>query len=130
MLRRWKVALLGGLGVVAIGSALLFWREPALAADAADGSYYHHCCGTIALKEGEMVLGGRKRVDYEIGRDAQGPYILPESFVGTWEDRGFEIDGTRKVEKLRVDQLPRPQTITLPALHGTHSFKRKAPLRR
>ena len=112
---------------VVIGLSLFLLREPGLAADAADGSYVNDCCGTLVLREGRMVLGEVKSVAYELGEDADGPYALPERYVGTWEERGFEIDGSRAPVKLRLDAVPRPSQIIVPAATGWHSFDRKAP---
>jgi hypothetical protein len=36
-------------------------------------------------------------------------------YVGGLDSRGFEVDGTRPAPKLRLDRLPAPETIRLPA---------------
>ena len=60
--------------------------------------------------------------------DQAGPYVLPAAYVGTWEDRGFEVDGTRKAVKLRLDAIPQPTRIDLPAARGWYRFDRKVPI--
>jgi hypothetical protein len=74
-----------------------------------------------------MVLNDRQSVRYDVGRDAQGPYLLPRPYyVGGLDDRGFEVDGTRPAEKLRLDRLPAPTTLRLPADGGDFLMKRQA----
>ena len=65
-------------------------------------------------------LNGSQTVLYDIGRDADGPYLLPRTYVGAYEDVGFEVDGTQPARKLRLDRLPGPRTIQLPM--GTRAF--------
>ena len=117
------------LSVAALLLGLSAFREPGLAADAADGTYVHDCCGAVVLRGGRMDVGGGKWVDYELGTDEAGPYLLPETFVGTWEERGFEVDGTRAPIKLRLDRLPNPGRIAVPAARGWRGFDRKSPQR-
>src|SRR5665213_3112351 len=92
--------------VAALLLALL--REPRLPADAANGSYDNDCCGKIVLSDGTLFLGdkGERSVSYVVQRDKKGPFILPKFFVGTWEDRGFQIDGSRPAVPLRLDRIP------------------------
>ena len=75
-----------------------------------------------------MVLQGGQSVDYAVKVDQTGPYVLPAAYVGTWEDRGFEVDGTRKAVKLRLDAIPQPTRIDLPAARGWYRFDRKVPI--
>jgi hypothetical protein len=73
-----------------------------------------------------MVLNGRQTLRYDLGRDSKGPYLLPRTYyVGGLDARGFEVDGTRPVQKLRLDRLPRPETIVLPADGGAFLLKRE-----
>jgi hypothetical protein len=108
----------------ALAIALLFFllREDGIPAGAANGTYAHDCCGRIVLEDGRMTLGETKTVAYALERDEGGPYLLPDTFVGTWEHRGFEIDGTREPVKLRLDALPGTTRITLPAATGEYVF--------
>jgi hypothetical protein len=119
---------IGGTALVAgLAAALFLLPARGIAADAADGRYVHDCCGTLELRGGEMIMGKAKPVGYAVERDEAGYYLLPETYVGTWEDRGFEIDGSRPPVKLRLDKFPSPRTVTLPALRGIHVLKRARP---
>jgi hypothetical protein len=65
-------------------------------------------------------------VRYDVGRDEQGPYLLPRTYyVGGLDARGFEVDGTRPAQKLRLDRLPGPRTIRLPADGGDFLMRRE-----
>jgi hypothetical protein len=121
---RWIGA---GLASAVAAAPLVFLLSPSsgIAADSADGRFENDCCGTIELSDGRMVLGEKKSVGYVIERDQAGPYVLPATFVGTWEDVGFEIDGSRPVVKLRLDRLPDPTAIQLPNARGSYTFKRQ-----
>ena len=117
---------------VAAAAVLLAWvflgnrGAPAAAVgDGADGDYWHDCCGTIELRRGELVLEGAERVSYTIAKDGAGHYLLPDTYVGTWEHRGFEVDGSRPPLKLRLDKFPKPERVVLPAASGSYSFKRE-----
>lgn len=116
--------------------AIAGWRLAGGGGDrSADGVYWHDCCGTLALDGGRMELGdersargGKKTtVRYTLGRDAGGPFLLPATYVGTWEDRGFEVDGTRQPVKLRLDRLPAPGAVRVPATRGAYTFTRRPP---
>ena len=106
--------------------ALVFLRQPTVSAAAANGSYEHDCCGTLVLRNGSMSFGTEKSVSYVVEEDDLGPYVLPETFVGTWEDRGFQVDGSRAPLKLRLDRIPNPTRIELHDVGRSYSFKRKA----
>ena len=109
---------LAALAVTAAGAFLLMrgshtkFRE--------EGIFENDCCGTVTLARGSLSLNGSRTIRYEIGRDAHGPYILPRTYVGALEDVGFEVDGTQRARKLRLDQLPEPHAIQLPM--GTRAF--------
>jgi hypothetical protein len=108
------------LAATAVALLLLgfFLLRPAPATGAENGAYAGDCCGTLRLEDGRMLLNGRQSVRYSVGRDSAGPYILPATYVGAFEDEGFEVDGTRPTVKLRLDRLPGPTAITL--YRGTH----------
>jgi hypothetical protein len=125
---RWILAA-AALAAAALALFLLL-REPRLRLADADGAYWHDCCGTLELRGGELVLEGRKKVAYALEEDEQGVFVLPATFVGTWEDRGFEVDGTRPPVPLRLDKFPKPERIVLPAPRGSYSFRREVPKRR
>lgn len=122
----WLGSLLA-MGSLVIGLGTIFVQGAGLDANSADGSYANDCCGTIVLRDGRMVLEERTSVDYQLGTDQAGPYLLPKTYVGTWEERGFEIDGSRAPMKLRLDALPKPTRIEVPAVKGSRRFERKPP---
>jgi hypothetical protein len=115
----------------AVGLGLLLLGGPGAEARAANGTYWNDCCGTVELRDGRMVLGEKPAagkqvsVGFVVERDSAGPYVLPERFVGTWEDNGFEVDGSRPPLKLRLDALPGPSRIELPSVRGSYSFERQ-----
>jgi hypothetical protein len=122
--RPWLVVLgAAGAALLLLGVFLL---RPAPATGAENGAFAADCCGTLRLEDGRMLLNGRQSVRYAVGRDSTGPYILPATYVGAFEDEGFEVDGTRPTVKLRLDRLPAPTAIIL--YHGTKplAFKREA----
>jgi hypothetical protein len=118
-----------GVGLVAASTisaaALVLGREQGLPHGSANGEYAHDCCGSLVLKNSEMVLGGKIKVGYVLGRDEAGPYILPDRFVGTWEERGFQLDGSRPPLKLRLDTLPKPASVQFTDFKASQLFKRK-----
>lgn len=105
------IAILGGAGIVLALPLLLFW--PAAPAGLENGAFMNDCCGTLVLHDGAMLLNAKQIVRYAVGRDARGPYILPRTYVGPFEDKGFEVDGSQAVAKLRLDRLPHPTRIIL-----------------
>jgi hypothetical protein len=127
--RRWLARRpLLALGAAAAALLLLglFLLRSAPATGAENGAFAADCCGTLRLEDGRMLLNGKQSVRYAVGRDSAGPYILPATYVGAFEDEGFEVDGTRPTVKLRLDRLPGPQAIVL--YHGTKplTFRREA----
>ena len=121
------VAALAAVAAVAVGWGF-FLLGPAPASGIENGRFEADCCGTLELRGGEMLLNGRQAVRYAVGRDSAGPYLLPRTYyVGGLDDRGFEVDGTRPPLKLRLDRLPRPERIVLPADGPDFLMKRKRP---
>ena len=121
--RRW-IALAVALAVVPSG---LIWRAnrvPHLAYDAADGEYSSYCCGNIELRAGDLYANSARLTGYVVRRDERGPYLLPDTFVGTL-NRGVEADGSRPPRRLRLDTLPRPNRIEFPDADGPSSFRRR-----
>jgi hypothetical protein len=119
--------LVGGAGIAAalLIAFLLFGRAPA-APRPEDGIFANDCCGTVTLDRGRLVVGGQK-IRYEIGRDEKGAFLLPDTYVGPYEDRGFEVDGTTPALKIRPDALPRPTSLALEAYGKVFVFKRERP---
>jgi hypothetical protein len=113
-----------GTGAILLG---LLMHKPAQAGDVVDGIFAHDCCGTLALQSGRMVINNKQAIAYTIARDETGPYITPVTYVGPWEDRGFEVDGTRPAVKMRLDRLPKPTSLVLVAGRSTYIFKRENP---
>ena len=101
--------------VLTAGGGVMLLR-PTAPSGLENGRFEADCCGTLELRDGEMLLNGRQTVRYDVGRDREGPYLLPRTYyVGGLDARGFEVDGTRPVRKLRLDRLPGPETIVVPA---------------
>ena len=119
------------IGVVAAGTILLiaffvFLRKPVVDSSA-NGLFANDFCGTIKLADGEMLLNDQKTISYVVGRDADGPYILPHFDVGAVSDQGLDVDGTRSVRKLRLDRLPSATKLTLHEGSTPYVFKRLTP---
>jgi hypothetical protein len=93
---------------------------------AENGVFANDCCGTVRLDGGSLALNDSQKVHYTIGRDAAGAYVLPAYYVGAVEDQGFEVDGTRPALKLRLDTMPRPNSIILYAGRISYVFHRQA----
>jgi hypothetical protein len=103
----------------------LFLHGPAAPVGRENGAFTQDCCGTLTLRNGGMVLNGKQTVPYVVGEDSRGPYILPSTYVGPFEYRGFEVDGSRPAAKLRLDRLPKPTRILLDGGAKSFLFKRK-----
>lgn len=122
--KMWPIGLAASAGAAALGIALLL-NKPTTPAEAANGLFTHDCCGTLSLRDGRMIINQAKTVRYTVSQDEAGPYIIPETYVGPFENKGFEIDGTRQAIKLRLDHLPRPQSIVLIEGRTPFVLKRK-----
>ncbi len=123
---RWRrFGPIAGLAVAALLAAFFLLRETGVPIGAANGSYEHDCCGTLRLDGGVMLVGESKKVRYSLEQDEAGAYLLPATYVGPWEERGFEIDGTRPALKLRLDRVPGPTRIALTDGRSVYVLKRK-----
>lgn len=116
------------LAAVLCSLALFALRARGLPARAADGAYVNDCCGKLVLSDGTLILGdnGERSVSYVIEWDEKGPFILPKFYVGPWENRGFQIDGSRPALPLRLDRLPAPTTIQLYDYPKSYLFRRQS----
>ena len=123
--RGWIAAGAAAL-VIAVLTGIAAQRWTA-APEITGGTFANDCCGTLTLEGGRMILGEHQSVEFAVREDEAGMYLLPEAYVGAWEDRGFEIDGTRKPVKLRLDRLPEPSRIDIPAATGVRTFERRLP---
>ncbi|MFL6858895.1 MAG: hypothetical protein ACJ8EB_13455 [Allosphingosinicella sp.] len=123
-----KVWVLAGAGALAAlgGGGLLLLRGPP-PSQGEEGTFENDCCGTVTLAKGRIALNGGQSVRYDVARDARGPYLLPHTYVGALEDRGFEVDGTQPARELRLDRLPAPQAIQLPMGKRAFVFRRTRP---
>ena len=119
----WALSAVAGLALLA-ALALLLGTRPEPPARGEDGVFAHDCCGTIKLEKGRIVVG-EQSIRYALDRDGQGPFILPATYVGPYEDRGFEVDGSRPPLKLRPDALPRPDSIDMEAYGKVFRFERE-----
>jgi hypothetical protein len=116
-------AIIALLIVAMIG---FYWLGPSSPEDQANGLFANDCCGDVQLRDGVLSVA-EISIGYTVGRDATGPFVMPERFVGTWEDRGIQIDGSRPAVKLRLDRLPAPRAIRLYDFGRSYVFRRKAP---
>ena len=122
---RWKI---GATGVAAVILATwIFLHRPAAPAGREDGVFANDCCGTLELRDGAMILNGKRATRYTLGRDARGPYVLPGVYVGGYEQVGFEVDGSRPAARLRLDRLPYPSRIQLYGYGQAYIFSRTDP---
>ncbi len=128
--RRWLLPVAAAIAFAALaaGMALFLTREPRLASGAADGSYRSDCCGTIELRDGQMIANEVRWAHYVVQVDETGPFLLPDRWVGTF-DNGIVLDGSRPVEKLPLDAIPNPNRISFPGMRDPSIFVRRAPRR-
>lgn len=122
---RLKPWLSGATIVLAAGLLLGLLYKPAGSVRLANGTFAHDCCGTVQLRDGRMIINGKDSVRFALGRDAHGPYILPQAYVGAFEDKGYEVDGTRPATKLRLDRVPDPATLVLTEGRATYILRRQ-----
>jgi hypothetical protein len=121
-MKGWAIAMVGG----GLALTLLFFLfRPAAPVGLENGTFANDCCGTLVLRDGAMLLNAKQTVRYTVGRDGRGPYILPRTYVGPFEDKGFEVDGSQAVTKLRLDRLPHPTRIVLHEGGTPYLFARK-----
>jgi hypothetical protein len=122
-MRQSSALMAAAFAAVALLLAYLVLGGPLGADHSENGAFANDCCGTLQLADGQMVLNGKPSVRYAVGRDRTGPYVLPSTYVGPYEDRGFEIDGSRPAMRLRLDRLPRPTKIALRGERKLFVFK-------
>jgi hypothetical protein len=120
-----RLVILSGLTALAAAAFLLMRGPPPSSGE--EGIFENDCCGTVTLAQGHLSVNGRQSVRYDVGRDARGPYVLPRIYVGAYEDVGFEVDGSQRARKLRLDHLPRPDAIQLPMGTRAFLFKKRGP---
>ena len=122
IMARW---IIGAACMAAIVLAIwAFAHRSSVPAGPENGLFANDCCGTLELRDGAMILNGKQATQYDVGRDAQGPYVLPRAYVGGYEAVGFEVDGSRPVARLRLDRLPHPTRIQIYGYGKAYIFKR------
>jgi hypothetical protein len=129
VMRRWITFGIVVVGVVLIAGLAIMLPNSA-AGKGENGTFVNDYCGTITLTDGEMLLNGQRKIRYTVALDADGPYILPQVYVGAVPDIGFDVDGTRSILKLRLDRLPAPTRIVLHEGLTPYVFTRHASSRR
>lgn len=122
---RWKIGAAGTAAVLL--ATWVFLYRPVPPAGQENGVFANDCCGTLELRDGAMILNDKQAMRYTVGRDARGPYVLPQAYVGGYELVGFEIDGSRPVARLRLDRMPHPTRIQLYGYGQAYIFTRKDP---
>ncbi|HEU0133351.1 MAG TPA: hypothetical protein VFR28_00885 [Allosphingosinicella sp.] len=75
-MRLKRAILAAAVAALALGAGFLLLR-PAPASGLENGRFEADCCGTIELRDGEMVLNGRQSVRYDVGHDPRGPSCSP-----------------------------------------------------
>jgi len=75
------------LVVFSVWAYIALTGEPRLQVGIANGRYSNGCCGTMVLKNGLMTVANQ-RVGYVVEQDKEGPYVLPNAYVGA-SDYGF-----------------------------------------
>jgi hypothetical protein len=74
-----RLAILGGGAALAAAlAAFLLLRGPP-PSSGEEGTFENDCCGTVTLAQGRLSLNGSDTVRYDVGRDSQGPYLLPHT---------------------------------------------------
>ena len=122
---RWvRPAAIGGTALALSLFLFALLYDPGIPANVADGSYENDCCGTLLLRDGRLFFETGVSVDYIVAEDQAGPYVLPDVYIGPWEERGFEIDGTRSATKVRLDAIPNPTSLVVVAYGQSYVFKR------
>jgi hypothetical protein len=119
---KWLPGILTA-GLILLGTSLVLKRPAPDAGEA--GVYSNDCCGTVSVSHGRMQLNGQLTVRYSVGRDADGPYLMPHTYVGVVDNEGFDVDGTQAVRKLRLDRLPSPRRILLYEGREPYAFSRR-----
>lgn len=79
---------------------------------AANGFYANPCCGTIALRDGQITTSDKRYTRYVVEHDKVGRYVLPESYVGATK-RGIVIRRNGYPMKLYLERSTPPQHIEL-----------------
>ena len=125
---RWKIGIMGIVAVAVPVLVLLF--EPSAPGGLENGSFLNDCCGSLRLRDGEVILNDKLATRYTVGRDGRGYYVLPRSYVGGLEDIGFEIDGSRPAAKLRLDHIPNPTILMVGGGGKTYLFERRPAISR
>jgi len=122
--RRWQI---GAAGTAVLLATWGYLHRPSQPAGQENAVFANDCCGTLELRDGVMILNDKKATRYTVGRDARGPYVLPNAYVGGYEAVGFEVDGSRAVARLRLDRMPHPTRIQLYGYGQAYIFKRTEP---
>jgi hypothetical protein len=122
---------MGAAGIVAIVllTALLLVRKPSPPSGLENGDFANDCCGSLTLREGQIILNGKSATSYTIGHDADGFYILPRNYVGGFDEIGFEIDGSRAAARSHIAyRTSHPKSLLVPGGSKTYRFKRRLPV--
>ena len=120
--------IIGAAGIIAlVVTGLVVLSRPPASSGLENGSFENDCCGSLTLRDGDMILNEKTTTGYTVGTDARGAYVLPNNYVGGLEDVGFEIDGARPPIKLRLDRIPNPTNLVIQGGRKTYLFKRSPP---
>jgi hypothetical protein len=109
---------------VVVAMSVFLLKTPA-SSGLENGSFENDCCGSLRLRDGDMLFNDHQATHYTVGRDARGAYVLPSSYVGGLDGIGFEIDDARPVTKLRLDRVPNPTSLLVQGGGKTYMFKKR-----
>ncbi len=122
----WRIGVAGVFAILLVAVLLVTWK-PTSSGGLENGSFENDCCGKLTLHDGRIILEDGSAVRYTLGQDARGFYVLPKTYVGGYDEVGFEVDGSRPTAKLRLDRMPHPTSIIVPGLSTTYRFDRRLP---
>ena len=105
----WRIGAAGAVALVLTGLVMVL--KNAGAAWVGEWQLRKRLLWELGLHDGEMVLNDKAAIPYTVGRDTDGAYILPRTYVGSFQEIGFEIDGSRPAIKLRLDRISNPTNL-------------------
>lgn len=101
------------IALIFVGMPFYWWAfPPRESVKAANGFYANPCCGTIALRDGQITTSDKRYMRYVVEHDKVGRYVLPETYVGATK-RGVVFRRNGYPINLYLDRTAPPQYIEL-----------------